>query len=597
MAGVKISELTADSSVSGAELVPVSDAGVGKSVSITNIKQFVIDQIEAVAAATAVTGADSVFVLQGGVMKPVDIDLVAQHAIDTIWGKAAESAPASADKLALKDDANVEKTVTLALLAEYVRATVEASILDISGLADGSGALTGTDYLLVTQGTTGKRIQLTDLNAAIYAALKTYVVALTGVTVSAASDVFYCVQGGVEKKVTLAEIKTFLGNPPTGPATTVVNNIPQWADTTGGLKDGLTLVTEISSPSDDTTIPSAQAVQESLDTLVYDQDDIGAALEATDTILVDDGAAGTAQRKSALSRVWTYILAQIQAVTSLAGYGFFIDEDSMVSNLATKVPSQQSVKAYVDASVAAASWDGDIADVNLDGGTDIGADIADSDLILVDDGAAGVNRKSAISRLWTYIWSKITGASAKTTPIDGDGIGIVDSAASNVVKLLTFANMWTNYLLSKVNGVVYASPVQVDFNIGQTYSAVGQGTWAVATAYSGAGHTTGPISNDATHADGDNFTFRVYTPAGTYRLDLACIMGTDKGKFDTYADASNLGSTDAYNATGGLNKGVHFTGISLSAGYHDIKFQLNGKHASSTDHILSLWGFALTRTA
>lgn len=43
-----------------------------------------------------------------------------------------------------------------------------------------------------------------------------------------------------------------------------------------------------------------------------------------------------------------------KADTTLAGTGFFIDEDSMASNLATKVPSQQSVKAYVDAQITAA---------------------------------------------------------------------------------------------------------------------------------------------------------------------------------------------------------------------------------------------------
>jgi hypothetical protein len=58
-------------------------------------------------------------------------------------------------------------------------------------------------------------------------------------------------------------------------------------------------------------------------------------------------------------------------------------------------------------SFASVAWDGDIADINLDGGTDIGADLADADLVLVDDGAAGTNRKSAISRIWTYILAKI----------------------------------------------------------------------------------------------------------------------------------------------------------------------------------------------
>lgn len=44
--------------------------------------------------------------------------------------------------------------------------------------------------------------------------------------------------------------------------------------------------------------------------------------------------------------------ATMNADTTLAGNGYFLDEDNMASDSATKVPSQQSVKAYVVASVA-----------------------------------------------------------------------------------------------------------------------------------------------------------------------------------------------------------------------------------------------------
>jgi hypothetical protein len=44
--------------------------------------------------------------------------------------------------------------------------------------------------------------------------------------------------------------------------------------------------------------------------------------------------------------------AVMTSYTSVAGNGWVIDEDDMVSNLDTKVPTQQSVKAYVDARVA-----------------------------------------------------------------------------------------------------------------------------------------------------------------------------------------------------------------------------------------------------
>ena len=42
-----------------------------------------------------------------------------------------------------------------------------------------------------------------------------------------------------------------------------------------------------------------------------------------------------------------------------------------------------------------------IADLDIDGGTDIGADLATTDLIIVDDGAGGTNRKAALSRVVT----------------------------------------------------------------------------------------------------------------------------------------------------------------------------------------------------
>ena len=46
-----------------------------------------------------------------------------------------------------------------------------------------------------------------------------------------------------------------------------------------------------------------------------------------------------------------------------------------------------------------------IADLDIDGGTDIGEAIVDADLFIVDNGAGGTNRKTTASRLKTYIGS------------------------------------------------------------------------------------------------------------------------------------------------------------------------------------------------
>jgi len=44
-----------------------------------------------------------------------------------------------------------------------------------------------------------------------------------------------------------------------------------------------------------------------------------------------------------------------------------------------------------------------LATINIDGGTDIGADLTTSDLIIVDDGAGGTNKKAALSRVVTLM--------------------------------------------------------------------------------------------------------------------------------------------------------------------------------------------------
>ena len=50
-----------------------------------------------------------------------------------------------------------------------------------------------------------------------------------------------------------------------------------------------------------------------------------------------------------------------------------------------------------------------IANLNIDGGTDIGAALVDADLMVVDDGAGGTNRKATMARLATYIGTKVGG--------------------------------------------------------------------------------------------------------------------------------------------------------------------------------------------
>ena len=154
-------------------------------------------------------------------------------------------------------------------------------------------------------------------------------------------------------------------------------------------------IVEISGAVGGTVTPSDTSVTaDKLNSaLLTGHTDIGADIADADLFLTDDGAGGTL-RKTAASRLKTYVGA---------GAGAF-----------------------------------SIANLDIDGGTDIGADIVDADLFIIDDGAGGTNRKTTASRLKTYI--------------GGGGLVFVGQASStSEVSDLTldnvFTSTYTNYLI------------------------------------------------------------------------------------------------------------------------------------------------------
>ena len=71
-----------------------------------------------------------------------------------------------------------------------------------------------------------------------------------------------------------------------------------------------------------------------------------------------------------------------------------------------------------------------LAAIDIDGGTDIGAAVADADLFIIDDGAGGTNRKVTASRVKTYMGAEGGAFSVSNLDIDGAtdiGAAIVDA--------------------------------------------------------------------------------------------------------------------------------------------------------------------------
>src|SRR6056300_1319863 len=148
--------------------------------------------------------------------------------------------------------------------------------------------------------------------------------------------------------------------------------------------------------------------------------DIGAALADADLFVVDDGAGGT-NRKMVASRLQTYIEGKISgditisSGTAAIGSGVIVNDDVNASaaiaysklSLSDSIVNADinSSAAIADSKLATISTANKVSvdAVDIDGATDIGADLTTSDLIVVDDGAGGTNRKAALSRLTTYM--------------------------------------------------------------------------------------------------------------------------------------------------------------------------------------------------
>ena len=87
-----------------------------------------------------------------------------------------------------------------------------------------------------------------------------------------------------------------------------------------------------------------------------------------------------------------------------------------------------------------------IAALDIDGATDIGAAIVDADLIIVDDGAAGTNRKAAASRLKPFVYAGVSGDITLTSSgVATIGNGVIIDAEVNASAAIAGTKISPNF--------------------------------------------------------------------------------------------------------------------------------------------------------
>ena len=111
-----------------------------------------------------------------------------------------------------------------------------------------------------------------------------------------------------------------------------------------------------------------------------------------------------------------------------------------------------------------------IADLDIDGGTDIGADLVDADEIIVDDGGGGTNRRSDLERVKKYIYSSMSGdatasdAGAVTVANDAIESGMLNDNVISGQTALTSGLATTDELLVSDGGTLKRMDVSLILN-------------------------------------------------------------------------------------------------------------------------------------
>jgi len=136
---------------------------------------------------------------------------------------------------------------------------------------------------------------------------------------------------------------------------------------------------------------------------------------AEDTAIVFDGNAQD-----------YYVGLDDSADTLVLGLGSTLGTTPAITINSSQVATFAQAPVFPDGSIA-------VADLDIDGATDVGAAIVDADLFIMDDGAGGTNRKVTASRIKTYTGGgkiKQVVGSAYTTANANSGTSYADSGAT-----------------------------------------------------------------------------------------------------------------------------------------------------------------------
>ncbi len=192
-----------------------------------------------------------------------------------------------------------------------------------------------------------------------------------------------------------------------------------------------------------------------------------------------------------------------------------------------------------------------ISAIDIDGGTDIGAALADVDLFLVDDGGAGTNRKAAATRITDYAFGKVSGdITIGSTGTAAIGTGVIVNADVNASAAIAYSKL--SLTGSIVNADIGAAAAIVDTKLA-TISTAGKVANSATTA-TNANTASAIVARDAS----GNFSAGTITAALTGNASTATTLQTAR----TIQGVSFNGSANITVVTAG--SGISVTGTAVA---------------------------------
>jgi len=485
MADVKFSTFVAGLSadtIGGSEKIPVIDTTPFHITPDLLVTYVNVQQIAA--GVLTPTDGDELHGDRSGTQGVFTVDSLSAYVVDDLEALTVGATIVAGDWLIYSDGGVLKRVLvsTLNTLLNTTNGTLGAQITALS-----TATLADTDEYIVSQSGTAAKAAFSAVAARVHDQIGTYTAALDAVVTPVDADKLYILQGSTAKYMTL----TVFANTYLAGELNLEDFVWATATTTPSLA-GDKLLMERSGTISEVDIDTLSTYfSTGLQAAVLTFSGLGAATpNAADLFAVEDS--GTAKKITLANletKLWTdfeaYVIALTENTTaagtdkiytSQGGTPKWADLDTLstffnttsgdvlgpVTTTEDQIPQWDSVAktlkdgltlvtsitpsgmtdTQIPTAQAVDEYYGGAA-IEIDGLTDLGEALVDADLLIVDNGATGLNRKSTLSRVWTYIGTKIKALTDKAAPVAADILMIQDSEASNVLKELTIANLDT----------------------------------------------------------------------------------------------------------------------------------------------------------